>query len=102
MITDGAEILEARCSSTEHSPNAFGRVSWGILKILAPVKKAMLRWDFEHYIESDNYGVGDSRDIFKRWNERARFTAVICDQNTNRPIGEAALDMPLVSNVPPP
>jgi hypothetical protein len=84
----GAQVLDGTCEPV-HPLIPFGEVTYGKLTIRAPLKRGLLKWDWHYY----NKRPSDGSTILGSWGERPLFPALVLDPETDKPIGEGALDM---------
>ncbi|KAK7425605.1 hypothetical protein QQZ08_007928 [Neonectria magnoliae] len=101
----GAQVLDGICEPV-NSLIPFGELKCGTLSLRAPLKRGMLKWDWQYYVKRPSNGSKSSGDRelrhYDHWGEQPRFPALVYDPETNKPVGEASLDTQFHPDLPAP
>ncbi|KAI0514751.1 heterokaryon incompatibility protein-domain-containing protein [Xylaria bambusicola] len=96
IVTEGIEVLDASCTPADEA-NPCGSVTTGLLTLRARVKKLTLCWSAEYVENRTEFSYGDMGTVTMTRGEHPRFPALIIDSESNRFIGEAALDRQILT-----
>ncbi|KAK5636187.1 hypothetical protein RRF57_011899 [Xylaria bambusicola] len=96
IVSEGIELLDASCTPADEA-NLCGNVVAGFLTLRVRIKKLTLCWSAEYVANRTEFSYGDTGTVTMTRGEHPRFPALVIDSRSNRFIGEAALDRPILT-----